>query len=304
VSAWLRVAPSELEQPGRQPSDRVTHAWDVVRGELGDAAVGVRASQEWTLAALGLFGFSIATAPSVREALESAIRHAPLVSTSGSWRLRAGRGEARMTWTRSATAAPGREVSDEVMVAALVRCYRELSGEMPRLVEFAHQAPRGRASYEGLIGCEVLFGRDENAVVLDPEQLDIVPHGANPPLWRSLDDLAAREIRLLDSPSVADRARSLVTGYVLRTHRRPAIGEVARGMAMSERTLRRRLESEGAHFRTIVSEVCLERAAQLIALPDGTCTEAALESGFASAVTFGRAWKRARGVAPSKGAAG
>lgn len=71
---------------------------------------------------------------------------------------------------------------------------------------------------------------------------------------------------------------------------------VARALHMSERTLRRRLEEEGAGFREIVDEVRRERALALVEDAARSTEEVAAALGFTTAQALHRAFRRWTGT--------
>jgi AraC-like DNA-binding protein len=79
----------------------------------------------------------------------------------------------------------------------------------------------------------------------------------------------------------------------------PAASAVARALALSPRTLHRRLRAAGTSLRELASAMRVVRA-QLEMLQRGDSLEAiALDVGFDSARHFGRVFKRTTGVAPA-----
>ncbi|MFP5355538.1 MAG: helix-turn-helix transcriptional regulator [Gemmatimonadota bacterium] len=96
--------------------------------------------------------------------------------------------------------------------------------------------------------------------------------------------------------STAGRVRREV-GASLATGE-PRLQAVARRLAMSERTLHRRLAGEGASFTAIVDEVRRERAKLLLEDRKLSSSEIAFLLGFAEPATFIRAFRRWTGETP------
>src|SRR5882672_3386065 len=141
AASWLGVAARELDRPGRLPAARVVDAWVRLRGELADPAVAARAAHGWALVDWGLFGFYIAAAPTVRDALHAAARGIGLITERGSWRVVERAEQLRCTWSWTGTPVLDHALSNEVMVSAFARGVRELAGPPPLRVDFMHRAP-------------------------------------------------------------------------------------------------------------------------------------------------------------------
>lgn len=298
VAGWLGVGVRDLERPGRLPAARVVDAWVRLRGELADAAVAARAAREWTLADHGLFGFYIAAAPTVRDALAAVAHCGGLITERGSWRIVEGDDGVRCVWSWTGPHTLDHALSNEVMVSAFARGTREL-GAPPLRVHFTHRAPPVRAEHEALLECDVRFGQPDTAVVIQRARLEAAPPKANARLHRFLGELVTGELAALAPVRVHERAARVLACRLRDRGELPALTEVARNLGMSERTLRRRLCEEGASFRAIRSAAQLDRAADLLA-SDASLSEIALVCGFADASAFGRAWRRSRSEPPSR----
>jgi AraC-like DNA-binding protein len=78
----------------------------------------------------------------------------------------------------------------------------------------------------------------------------------------------------------------------------PSHEEVARVLALSPRTLTRRLEEAGTSFTAILDETRRALAEQYLARTEFSVAEVAYLVGFAEASSFNRAFRRWTGRAP------
>jgi AraC-like DNA-binding protein len=74
----------------------------------------------------------------------------------------------------------------------------------------------------------------------------------------------------------------------------------ARDMGVSERTLRRRLQDEGASYGDLARQALVNRAERLVADLDRTIDETAYLLGFSQRSAFHRAFKRWTGMTPAE----
>lgn len=77
------------------------------------------------------------------------------------------------------------------------------------------------------------------------------------------------------------------------------IGEVAKRLAMSTRSLQRRLQGEGLSLSEVVDGCRVQSAAELLRETDLTLTEVGFACGFSDAAHFSRRFKARQGLAPS-----
>jgi AraC-like DNA-binding protein len=301
IATWLGVEASALESSisTRIRIDRLYGAWASLARELGDPAVGTRAALGLSIADLDLFGFCVATAPTARAAARTAASYAALVTDSGQWSVDDEADPVRVTWLRAGPLTLGRAISNEVAVASFAVCFRELTAASPLAVELRRRRPSRSSDHRDLLGCPVRFGSERDGLLFARKELDVVPRQANAALWRFLSAIADGELARLQPRGTGAQVARALAGALDADRAMPPLGAVARALAMSERTLRRRLRGEGTSFRAIADEVRRTRAAELLAESPASMTEVAMAAGFADGSGFGHAWRRWFGAAPS-----
>jgi AraC-like DNA-binding protein len=297
--AWLGLEPAALSAPARLPALQMYKAWSALRDESADWAVAARASTAWTLDTLGLLGFAVSAAPTVGEALATAARFTSLITNDGRLELRTEGELTRAIWHREGAPAGGRALSNEVMLVGFARCFQLLAGTAARTATFRHVL-HDRAAHETLMGIELEDRAAEDSIVFSNKTRDQVPPRANPALWRYLTALAERETRPYAAASFAVRVREVIRDS-LETHRSAELPVIAKELHLSERTVRRRLEEEGTTFRALALDTRVERARALLEQPGAAnIEEIAQDAGYAGASTLGRAFRKKRGLSPSR----
>lgn len=98
------------------------------------------------------------------------------------------------------------------------------------------------------------------------------------------------------SATLADRVRQAIGASLARGE--PRLEAIARDLAMSGRTLQRRLTDAGTRFADLVDAARRERAMLLLEDATLSCTEIAFLLGYTEAAPFFRAFKRWTGMPP------
>jgi AraC-like DNA-binding protein len=155
-----------------------------------------------------------------------------------------------------------------------------------------------RELYEAHFGCPVRFGA-ANAMVFHAADLDrpFLTHNADllgilaPRLDSELADrVAEQDVR----EQVKAALRRLLVG------RRPELGDVARELAASPRTLQRRLADLGASFHQVLEESRRAMARQYLLHSSLELSEIAYLLGYEDANSFFRAFTRWEGMPPRR----
>lgn len=168
----------------------------------------------------------------------------------------------------------------------------------PVRVEFAHPRTRGTSEHERVFGCPVSFGAGACRLVVAREAWDTPCAGRDPALFDLLDVHARTLLGRLSTPgdivaSVRDAIEAELSGGD------PRLGSVARRLAMSPRTLQRRLRERGALFGDLLDAMRFQAAKSCLARRDVASREVAYLLGFAGHSSFNRAFKRWSGQTPA-----
>jgi AraC-like DNA-binding protein len=114
-----------------------------------------------------------------------------------------------------------------------------------------------------------------------------------------LDDLLLDQNRPRDfeAPTGVDESVQRVLCSDLA--RRWVVGDVARALGKSSRTLQRELAAEGTSFTRVLEQERVSQAARLLREPERSVTEIGYVCGFADTAHFSRRFKACMGVSPS-----
>ncbi len=149
--------------------------------------------------------------------------------------------------------------------------------------------------YQAFFGAPVRLASSRNRLVFPSEVFDRpIVHRSSAPM-PSLNDIAADQLDRFER--AYDRVNNLVDK--LRDYVRQRLGAstvdqktAARDLAMSTRTLHRKLQQNNRSFRDVTDEVRAQKARELLADPDYTIQQVAQALGYKQASSFHRAFKR------------
>jgi AraC-like DNA-binding protein len=192
---------------------------------------------------------------------------------------------------------PNIEQISDGAVAVGFRLMRELTGVSPSEVLSSRSSPSNIGPYTRLFGVPTRFNAEQHALVFPKPLLDRPIRRADPKLRQILEKSVA-EYWAIRQPTTAE-----CVGRVLRA--RVVFGdvsleEVAADLSVHPRTLKRRLQAEGASFRSLLNESRFHVARQLLAGTRIEVTDIALALGYSEASGFTHAFQRWSGTAPSE----
>jgi AraC-like DNA-binding protein len=169
----------------------------------------------------------------------------------------------------------------------------------PTLVRLAFPRPANTGPHEALFGCPLLFDHARNELELDAATLDL-PQRAADPWLRTLVEKQGQALlaRLGQPPGFAAEVTAALTIEVQKG--RGDLASVGRALALSKRTLQRRLDQEGVSFRALTDEVRCGLATQYLVGGRTGLSEIALLLGFSEQAAFQRAFLRWTGVTPGQ----
>lgn len=197
------------------------------------------------------------------------------------------------------TVALHRQMIDYLLMANLRSIWRATEERFPLQAVYVRFPARGDDTEELAFGCPVRFDHAYTRWVVDAREFDRIPPLANPMIARQIEDFAAA-LLAQSSPTAPLRVRvAAATRRLLASGVRAERADVARQLGMSERTLRRRLETEETTFKSVRDAVVWEVVEALLSNPALKIEAIALSTGFADAAAFSKAFKRWASCAPT-----
>jgi AraC-like DNA-binding protein len=306
VLALAGLTAADLEGP----EARVTQAaHNVVAAELatrsGDLDFGLHFAERLDLDAFDVVGHLAACSATLGEAFARVCAFSRILHDAGRVDLERRPDEVVLyPGCRGLLHAYPRHVAEFATLGAVVLARRVTGVHLvPRAVMFEHAAPARLSEHHRLFGVTPSFDAPETAVSFEPGVLALRIAGSQPGLVSHLDAYA-RDVmsRLPADGGVVATVERLVTSSLARGV--PEIDAVASQLALSPRTLQRRLGDAGTTFAAIVDRARRQLAECYLADHRLALAEIGFLVGFADPSNFHRAFRRWTGVTPSSFRAG
>lgn len=163
---------------------------------------------------------------------------------------------------------------------------------------FLEPGPEAAAEHDRVLG-PMAYGCEETRLLIPrPVWRSPVP-GADRAVADMLEELAARRVQELPGDDGDLRAQLHEANREGLVGGPPSLDDVARRLALSRRSLQRRLTAEGRSFRGEVDDVRKQQAAWLLEDSNLALSEVAWLLGFSDPRPFTRAFRRWHGTTPS-----
>lgn len=288
---------------GRVPLAASTRLWRLAVEATGDPCFAVSVARFVRPGTFHGLGMGVLASRTLADALTRIGRYAPLVldtAATPSTEVRSGRYVLALGWTRAVADRPGAPIPEsvEAITACIVATGRFMTdGAVAPVEVHLPRADRPEPDgFERFFRCPVRYGADDYVIAYDAEAVGRPLRAGCGEAAEAADRVAAGYLARVQGPEgVADEVRTVLRrgeGQVP-----PTAAQVAAVLAMSSRTLQRRLHDEGTTLRALVEEVRMDRARELLA---GGATAAAVAHrlGFSDPTAFRRAFKRTTGETP------
>lgn len=286
-----------LDEPDlKVPARAIAGLLESAAARAGEPAFGLRMAESRRLSNLGPLGMLVRDEPTLRSALEAVMRHVHLHNEAMTVSVEQLGSLVVLRFDLVAGGGEPVNQATELTVAVLFRVLRVFMGAgwHPRLVCFAHAAPRSLAAHRRFFGPAVEFGHEFSGIVCDAADLDAPNPGADPVMARYTLQLVGQARQA--GPRTVDRVRELVVVLLPRGHCRVEV--VAQHLGVDRRTVARRLADEGTSFSALVDGVRGELVARYLASGRPLGDVAAL-LGFSAPSAFAR-WHRRQFGEPAR----
>jgi AraC-like DNA-binding protein len=267
----------------------------------GDPALGLILGKEYSATTFGMFGYTLMSALSLRQALDISARFGDL--TYSMFHITNGENSNNEPFIRLDTNFPLPDDLARIFIDRDISCTKELFTSLTNntkvftKIVFSYPRPTDTSCkhYEDYFNCDVEFNGLTNLVFFDPKFIDL-PLSTGDELTLNICTQQCSD--LLDNLSQVGRFSDDVRHLILtKPGEFPSMEKVALKMGMSERTLRRKLNNEGMNYQQLLNEIRLNLAKEYMRLPI-KLEEVSSMLGYSDPSNFSHAFKRIYNLSP------
>lgn len=268
---------------------------------LGDDFLGFDLARSFDLREVGLFYYVLASAETLGDGFMRVARYSRIVDESVTIRYALSK---QITLTIEPIGSPrySHQHEIEVWVTALTRTFQQLTGTSlrPIGVQFVHYRDELPSDLNRFLGGHVSFGgnSDEFSYPTAVKSMPIV--SADPYLDEILITYCEEVLTHRATRSGAFRSNIENAIAVLLPHGKPRKSDIARKLGISQRTLARRLSSEGLTYIGVLSDLRYELAERYLGERGLSVSRAAWLLGYQEVSAFTHAFKRKSGQTPNQ----
>ena len=289
----------QLRDPsGRIPLAAVARLWRSVASHVPDPTVGLRVGADIHVREFGIVGYAMAFSSTVASALRRVSRYSRILSNAHALIMET-KGEA--TWVRLEMQPElhAFRLAVDYRLAAVLSACREIAASpvAPLLVQLPYRRPSDVTAYERFFGGPLEFGALGSALLLRNDDLARPNALADNKLTSYLDRLAEQVLTSVGGEgTLRERVRRALWSELAEGV--PALGDFARTLGISDRTLQRQLREVGTTFAALLTELRREMAPALLLDGKLAVSEVAFLLGYEDPSAFRRAFHRWFGRSP------
>ena len=268
---------------------------------LEDSALGLHLAEHANPRETGLLFYAMSAARNLGDALTLLARYSLIANESIRLRLERGSdGVAVAIAYLGASRHQARQFT-EFGVAHAIHCFRVIAGRniRPDLVMCAHARNTDLREFERYYGCEVEFGAPADHVTFSRDTLSTPLITHDPYLLETLKPFCDEAAKARNTAAGTLRATVENEVQKLLPHGQAQAETIAKALALSVRTLSRRLSDEGTSFAEVVDQLRRSLARQYLKEPGFTLAQIAYLLGYEGTTSFNHAFKRWTGKSPS-----
>ena len=299
VFAASGLDPSLVAQPGaRARADAARRLWLRALAETGNQYLGLEFARHWHPTGAHALGFAYYASATLLEAMQRFVRYYRVIGEATLPQLEEEEAGFCLWLKPPAGQPPMPYPALEAIFASVLTLSRNNAGPSfaPLRVGLARPAPECAAHFEEFFQAPLEFGAPRYTMLFAKDAMRQPLPSGNPELALSAEKVLRDYLARMDRGDAVARVRKFLAERL--TSSEPLARQAAGALAMSLRTLQRRLAAADTSFARLLDETRRELAVEYLREPSNSVEETAFLLGFAETASFNRAFRRWTGESP------
>lgn len=265
----------------------------------GDECFGLHFGESYNPKNIGPLAYVILNSPTVGVGIENTARYLQIHNEAAQASLVFERDRAYLRFSPDQFMIHVSRQHSEYAMAVAVNTARLMVGSQwaPLEVHFMHPLAAATSEHIRVFRAPIVFGCPANALVMESEFLGRQVPAADPQLYSILKGYLERTLSELPREEELPSSVRRVIAEAVRNGG-PKLSQVAKEIAMSPRSLQRRLNDYGLDFKKLVDDTRRRLALKHLKDHRDSLTQIAFMLGYSDLSAFNRAFKRWTGTAP------
>ncbi len=287
----LRHAIDQYRHEDRLPMALQDALWQSLEA-TNNANLGLNIGLAMLPQSFDTMGFLLLSSPSLAVAVDSLVNFSPLVGEGGSFSKSHASNGWILRYDARFTVAVTLRI--EAIFASIATGARWVAGKniTPVEIYFSHPTRADEHLYAQVFGAaNIHFNHACNAIVYADDDWHFKQKNVNPAVQHQMLDLAQQQLDQLQPRNLTDKVEALLT-------RQPWLSraQIATSLAMSERTLSRKLTALNSSYQDISQNIRKQQAMLQVVESDTTQATLAEYLGYSDESAFAKAFKRWTGM--------
>jgi len=289
------------EVDARIPHEQYCALWWEIARSSGEEVIGLRLAQLAEPTIFDAIGYAIDSCSNLGEALQRVERYSRLIHEGVKCTWETNGKIFKLIHTIPETHFPLPEICHQWILGKIVLNLRRTTGlnVIPLKVGFKYKQPEDVSAYYHLFQAPLEFEQPDNFMIFDAALLNQPFPRANPGLFAVLDRYITELLAKLPyQESIVDSVRREIS--VRLRGGDPGLEAIAHQLAITPRTLQRKLKEAGTSHQELLDEMRRELAIHYLQERQMAVCEVAFLLGFSETSAFHRAFKRWTGRTPGE----
>lgn len=287
----LQDALAEYADAPRLPLPLQDVLWQSIEDQV-DAGAGLKIGRALMPQHFDTMGFLLLSSPSLSVAVDSLINYSPLVGEGGGFSKVHDSAGWKISYHAHFTTAVALRI--EAIFASVATGASWVAGKniTPIAVCFSHSQQTILSEYQQVFSeAQISFNEPENAIIYADKDWHSKQRDVSPAVQAQMLELARHQLSQLTPQSFEEEVRTLLTNQPWLTR-----SQMATSLAVSERTLTRKLNKYGISYQLLSQEIKKDYALKRVGDAHVTQAELAESLGYSDENAFAKAFRRWTGV--------